>query len=358
MVSNRLEAAVTRELNGYLVKAIEELAGVVGAEAGDDPESTDANNLVDTIVDLLLLNDNDTPETLDDVITKSVRARDVDDLIALNNIVNDRKMAEDLEKQNNDELKLDNILEKIAFQKVDYKRSPKEKKGLGLFIRKGYFVVVLDAGHGGIDSGAVGTMGSREKEINLEFTKMLGRELKKNKKIKVYLSRHSDKYLSISERITKTRELGANLLISIHSDSNTDRTVRGLTVYTLAKSALDMRRRKVANNLIGQNGRRTLKSGLFGTIRDVLRHDNFDESVEFAGTLVQNFGRGNINMLSRAHRSANFGILLASEFPSVLIELGFISNPGDEALLRSEKYKVDLAKYIARSVDTHFLAGL
>jgi N-acetylmuramoyl-L-alanine amidase len=348
----------TGELERRLAKIIEESAEPEGKSAGEPSSGREVDDLIDTVLDLLLEEQGggDVPRTIDDVIWKSVRARDIDDLIMLNNIVDDREIAEDLEKQNNDETDLNILLDRLTVRKVDSRPFRREKRSLPR--GRDYFVVVLDAGHGGIDSGALGALGSKEKDINLEFTRILGKELRKNRRVRVHLLRQGDRYLTIGERITRARGLRANLLISIHSDSNANRAVRGLSVYTLARSALVLRRKKIANRLASQeNGGRALEAGLFNSILGLFRRDSFAESSGFADTLVQNFREGNVSMLPRAHRSANFGILLAQEFPSVLIELGFISNSGDEALLRSEEYRKSLAQHIARAVDLHFLSG-
>jgi N-acetylmuramoyl-L-alanine amidase len=289
------------------------------------------------------------------MISKTVKAKNVDDIIVLNNIVDDRQITEDFERQNNGEEDLDNLLEEIVSKRAgDGRRPPRELK-IPPTKSGGRFVVVLDAGHGGMDPGALGIMGSKEKDINLEFAKILEKELKRDERIKVHLLRHNDVYIGLKDRIIKARDLGANLLISLHSDSNSDRSVRGLTVYRLAETTLNRRRRKIADDVAGQSGG-TVKHEMLGTVMEMFRNDNFGESIKFANTLVRNFKIANVNMLSKVPKSANFGILVAPEFPSVLIELGFISNLNDEMLLKSTKYKIDLAKHIARSVEAHFLA--
>jgi N-acetylmuramoyl-L-alanine amidase len=357
LLTTGVSGPMASELDRYVAKIVE-------ADSGPSSPAVDVSTDTDmayTILDLLSTGDElretgGNSKILDDVIARTVRAKDIDDIITLNNLADDGQITDDLEKQNNGETDLNDLLGELVSKKV--KENGFLRKARGLFSRENvHFVVAIDAGHGGVDPGALGAMGSREKDINLEFARVLGKELRKNRKIRVHLLRHSDNYLSIGERIARARALRVNLLISVHSDSNPNRTVRGLTVYRLAETTLNRRRRKIADSVVSRSGEGGMRYGLLDTLVDMFKNDSFSESVKFASTLARNFRLENINMLSRVPRSANFGILLAHEFPSVLLELGFMSNLSDEMLLRSTEYRKNLAKCIARSIETYFLAS-
>ncbi|MDR1425815.1 MAG: N-acetylmuramoyl-L-alanine amidase [Rickettsiales bacterium] len=324
---------------------------------GRDPAESD--DLVDTILDLLWANDNDkilrdTEISIDSIIDRAIGETDENDVVVSNNTEHYEGLTKDLEKQNNNEINLNSFLENIIFQKKSSESTPRKTKSFFGGDRK-YFVVAIDAGHGGIDSGALGAMGTREKDINLEFAKILGKELRKNKNIKVYLLRQNDKYLSIAERIKKARALNANLFISVHSDASPSKMARGLSVYRLSESGLRTRRKKMADNIVSRMGLKITEHSALAIVMDMLSRDNFYESTRFADVLAQNFRKNNVNMLFPKPRGANFGVLLASEFPSVLIELGFVSNLGDEILLKSKEYRENLARYIAKSVEDCFM---
>jgi N-acetylmuramoyl-L-alanine amidase len=320
-------------------------------------EFADINNFIVDRVSPLEKNEAES-KSISEIIMDNVKANSIDDLFALNNILDDVKITENLEQQNNNGVDLYDFLKEIAKKERDEIKIHDSKKNVNRILPAQHdrrFVLVIDAGHGGRDSGAIGRMGTKEKDINLKFAKGLENELKKIKKIKVHLTRSSDRYLSLSDRIRKSRDLGANLLISVHSDSNINKNIRGLTIYTLARTASDIR---TVNYLRKHNMTMTRsiesyrgKFDIFNTMLDISRHSSMNESNKFAEILSRNFiNSRNIDTVLNPHKYGNFAILLAPEFPSVLIELGFLSNIKDENLLKIESYRTDIAKQIARSI--------
>jgi N-acetylmuramoyl-L-alanine amidase len=298
-------------------------------------------------------------KSIGEIIADSIRANSIEDLFALNNILDDAKITEDLEQQNNSGVDLHDFLGEIAKKGEKGIKVHSSRKNASKVVpparHSRQFVLVIDAGHGGRDSGALGRTGTKEKDINLKFAKILESELRKIKRVEVYLTRSSDRYLSLSGRIKKARNLGANLLISVHSDSNINKNIKGLTVYTLTRMASDVRsvnylrehNMTVTRTIENYRG----KFDIFSTMLDISRYNNLNESNRFAKILSRNFvSSGNVNTLPIPHKYGNFAILLAPEFPSVLIELGFLSNADDERLLKTESYRHNLARQIARSV--------
>jgi N-acetylmuramoyl-L-alanine amidase len=322
-------------------------------------ESTDIDGFIATKVGFRKKDSTEVRDrSMGEIIMDSVRASNIDDLFALNNIGDDATVTENLEQQNNSGIDLYSFLKEIVEEKKDKIRVHSSKKTADGVLpprQDRRFIVVIDAGHGGRDSGAVGRAGTKEKDINLKFARILENELRKNRKIEVHLTRSSDIYLNLSDRIRKSRNLDANLLISVHSDSSTNKNTRGLTVYTLTRTVSDVRSIKYLRDH-NMTMTRTVephggKFDIIRTILDISRYSSLNESNRFAEILSRNFiNSRNINTMPKPHKYGDFAILLAPEFPSVLIELGFLSNVGDEKLLKTESYKVDLAREIAISV--------
>lgn len=224
---------------------------------------------------------------------------------------------------------------------------------------KKYYTVVIDAGHGGKDPGTIGVKKSREKNINLIYAQSLKKALQKYRKIKVVLTRNDDTFYELSERIKIARDHSADLFISLHSDFSGNKKTRGLTVYTLSKKASDTRTAELAN----KENRNDIMVGMdlyneyqetINTLVDLSRVDVLNESKLFANKLINKFHNNELKTTELPHRSANFGVLLAPDFPSVLIELGFLSNVKDEKMLQSYAYRRDVTNTIAKAVAEYF----
>ncbi|EJF88895.1 N-acetylmuramoyl-L-alanine amidase [Bartonella tamiae] len=219
---------------------------------------------------------------------------------------------------------------------------------------KSPFRVVIDAGHGGIDSGAQGVTGILEKDVTLAFARALREELEKNTLIDVFLTRDSDVFLRLNERVEKAREYCADLFISIHADSINTQSLRGATVYTISDQASD----NVARVLAESENKTDLLDGLpadkFPEISDILidltRRETHAFSVSFADQLVQNLSQNNIKLIKNPHRYAGFQVLKAHDIPSVLVELGYLSNKHDEKLISDPAWRFKMAGTIAQSV--------
>lgn len=224
----------------------------------------------------------------------------------------------------------------------------------GTIQRKDRFIVVIDAGHGGIDSGAVGHKGILEKHLTLAFAKSLKAELDKFSGVEAVLSREDDVFISLSGRVRFARERGASLFISLHADSVRERNVRGATVYTISERASD----RVAAQLAESENKSDAIAGLTfddepdnvsNILIDLARRETLGFSVQFARLAVDAIGQVT-NMIKNPHRHAGFRVLRAPDVPSVLIELGFMSNRQDEELLTDPAWREKTAAQIARSV--------
>lgn len=221
------------------------------------------------------------------------------------------------------------------------------------------WVVVIDPGHGGQDPGALSLHGAHEKEITLTAGRELREELKKLGRYRVLLTRDRDVFIRLRDRIAIARTAGADLFVSLHADKIENPEVRGLSVYTLSERASDAE----AAALAEQENKVDLMGGfkLIGEtaevadiLIDLVQRDNMNQSAQVAALLVREL-RAETLLLPRTHRFAGFAVLKSPDVPSALIELGYLSNPTDEHLLRSSKHRRRLAGAIARAIDAYFV---
>ncbi len=233
------------------------------------------------------------------------------------------------------------------------KRETKEKRK---------FLVVLDPGHGGIDTGAAGRRRVQEKKVTLSFAKKLAGKLGQDTKYQVLLTREDDSFVSLTQRLELARKEKADLFISIHADSLRQRNIRGATIYTLSKRGSD----SIARGLARKQNRSDLIAGLAlpkleAPVNDILidltRRETEAFSKRFAQSTVRAMRKG-VRLIRNPLRSADFFVLKAPEVPSVLLELGYLSNTRDEALLSSPKWQNMVADRLKLAIDEFFAPRL
>ena len=219
-------------------------------------------------------------------------------------------------------------------------------------------VIVIDPGHGGADPGALAPSGIYEKDITLAAAKDFKRRLEATKRYDVYLTRESDTFVRLRERIAIARAKNADLFISLHADTLTAKGVRGLSVYTLSEKASD----KEAADLAEKENKADLIAGIDLTsenpnvtniLIDLAQRETMNESARFAGHLVGEL-RHVSQVLPQAHRFAGFAVLKAPDVPSVLLEMGFLSNPLDERALTDPAYRARMADSLVQAVARFF----
>ncbi len=219
-------------------------------------------------------------------------------------------------------------------------------------------VIVLDPGHGGIDSGATGHMGTLEKAVVLDFASVLKRKLEEDGLYDVHLTRTDDTFISLRKRVEIARSLGARLFISIHADSAPQSYVRGATVYTLSERASD----KVAAALAERENSSDILAGVDlteepGEVADILidltRRETKNFSIFLSRAIVGEL-RSAARLIKNPQRSAGFRVLKAHDVPSVLVELGYLSNKHDEKLLTSAEWRERTTDAIAAAVRRFF----
>ena len=219
----------------------------------------------------------------------------------------------------------------------------------------GTFLVAVDAGHGGIDAGATGTDGvTQEKDITLAFAKMLADKLNAQPGIKAFLTRDKDQYLSLSERVTIARQNRASLFISLHADTLKQKDIRGATVYTISDKASDRLAGEVAerenkSDQIAGTETQPPPAAVNDILMDLTRRETQAFSISLAQDVLSSFN-GQIATINNPHRHAGFQVLTAPDVPSILLELGFLSNKDDEKLLLDPDWRQKVVDRLTEAV--------
>ena len=219
------------------------------------------------------------------------------------------------------------------------------------------FVVVIDPGHGGVDPGAIGIGGAREKHIVLAVARRIRDLFRKDPRYRIVLTRSRDTFIPLRGRINIARKAGADIFLSLHADSVSRPTTRGAGVYTLSEKASD----REAASLARKENRVDLIAGVnlsaesdevTSILIDLAQRETMNLSAELAEVLVRHM-KQSTRVRTNPHRFAGFVVLKAPDVPSVLVELGFLSNRTDENLLKTKRGQAVLADAIARAIRTY-----
>jgi N-acetylmuramoyl-L-alanine amidase len=247
----------------------------------------------------------------------------------------------------------DNLYSKKESKKKSFKKSKSSKK------RK---TIIIDPGHGGKDPGTSFQGKLNEKDVVLNFSKTLRKKLI-NDGYRVFLTREKDKFIELKERVEFAKKKGADLFISIHADASKKDTVSGFSVYTLSEKKMDREAEKVAN--LENKGLVFSRKGLIGInltqdrnliqdhqIKEAFKKVN-QSSFEFA-TILVNKVKEKSGLLKRPHRYAGFAVLKSPNYPSVLVELGFITNDKDRNNLRSKNWQSNVANKFVDAINENY----
>ncbi|HKN30327.1 MAG TPA: N-acetylmuramoyl-L-alanine amidase [Roseiarcus sp.] len=220
-------------------------------------------------------------------------------------------------------------------------------------------VIVLDPGHGGADSGARGLGGVQEKTLVYEFCAELKRQLDATRRYSVVMTRDGDQYVDLDDRIEIARAANASLFVSVHADILSEAAdVSGSTVYTAADRASDAEAARIAarENAAGggpRGGKRLDDPDVTDILFDLKRRETRAYAHIFSRGLVESL-RGAAKLNRNPERSAGFVVLRAPEFPSVLIELGYLSNAQDVQALTSAEWRAKTAAAVVNAIDAFF----
>ncbi len=220
-------------------------------------------------------------------------------------------------------------------------------------------VIVIDAGHGGQDPGAVAAGNLYEKTITLAAARELKDILEKSGRYTVKLTRDSDKFIRLSNRVKLARKYGGDLFISIHADSIDKHTVRGASVYTLSDKASDAQTARLAArenkaDLIGGVDLTHEDEDVADILIDLAMRDTMNQSKFLANTLVHHLQKNSVRTLPNAHRYAGFAVLKAPDIPSVLAEIGFMSNRTEARNLNTKNYRKKIVNALKSGIDAYF----
>lgn len=220
-------------------------------------------------------------------------------------------------------------------------------------------VIAIDAGHGGKDPGASGSRGVREKDIVMQIARRLETELKTYPGFRPVLVRSNDTFLSLRERTTRAREAEADLFVSIHADAYSDSRARGATVYVLSeKGASDEAGRRLAQreneaDLVGGVSLAEQDSDIASVILDITQSAAISASMSAADNIIDELGSVT-RMRKTDVQHAGFVVLKSPDIPSLLIETAYLSNPKEEAELRSAGHQTKLAEALASGIARYF----
>ena len=219
--------------------------------------------------------------------------------------------------------------------------------------------IALDPGHGGEDPGAIGSAGSKEKDVVLAIAKRLKHKLEQQDNVRVMLTRDADFFVPLQVRVQKARNVQADLLVSIHADAFIKKTARGSSVFVLSDKGASsttaswLANKENAADLIGGVNIKTHDKQLASVLLDLSTTAQINDSLKLGNAVLKEIG--GINRLHKGSvEQAGFVVLKAPDIPSILIETAFISNPEEEARLTDENYQDELANAIVKGIKRYF----
>ena len=224
-------------------------------------------------------------------------------------------------------------------------------------------LVVIDAGHGGVDPGAISPVdGRREKDVTLRIARAIRDELLRSGRVRVALTRDDDRFLVLQERYGIARKLKANLFISVHCDSVGSGDASGATVYTLSEVASDKESARLAArenkaDIISGVNLASTSADISSILIDLTQRETMNSSASFARLLGRE-AQPLMPVKPNFHRMASLVVLKAPDMPSILFETGYISNAKDAAFIDSNEGRQRIAESVRRAVDIHFARRL
>ncbi|WP_251358132.1 N-acetylmuramoyl-L-alanine amidase [Kangiella sp. TOML190] len=250
---------------------------------------------------------------------------------------------------------LDDKKQSLAQEKPKKEATKKQQRDI---------IIAIDAGHGGEDPGARGPTGAREKKITLALAQALAKEINKEKGLKAILTRSGDYYLSLRKRTAIARQHRADLFVSVHADSFTNKKARGASVWILStrgatsEAARWLKKQEADSELLGGVNSNVKLSEYDKPIAEVLLDLQMSHSIEASLTLGKEVHRKIAKVAPKMHKNHveknSFVVLKNPDIPSILVESGFISNPQEEKLLKTKNYRNKLAKAVKDGIKNYF----
>ena len=218
-------------------------------------------------------------------------------------------------------------------------------------------LVVIDAGHGGHDPGALGSNGEREKDLTLALARAIRDELIAGGRVRVALTREDDRFLVLQDRAQIARGVKADLFISVHADSAPGSEAAGATIYTLSevasgRTAAALAARENRADVINGVNLASESSDVSSILIDLAQRETMNSSARFAELVYRE--AGTMPFKRDYHQMAGFAVLKAPDTPAILLEAGYISNPADVVRLSSVPGRKSIAVALRKAIDVHF----
>jgi N-acetylmuramoyl-L-alanine amidase len=217
-------------------------------------------------------------------------------------------------------------------------------------------LIVIDAGHGGKDPGASGHGNTLEKHVTLAYARALQQALLRTGDYNVAMTRSADDYVYLHDRVRMAREADGDMFISLHADSALEEYAKGLSVYTVSEKSSDAEAAKLARTENASDEIGGIKFAednpeIADILIDLASRDTRIKSTQFAEIIAGEAKKSGIHLLKNPNRFAGFRVLKAPDIPSVLVEIGFLSNQEDEALLQQKLHREKVVAMLVRAVD-------
>jgi len=219
-------------------------------------------------------------------------------------------------------------------------------------------LVVIDPGHGGVDPGARSLSGIYEKRISLDYALELKSQLEATGRYRVAMTRERDIFIRLRDRMAMAQSVGGDIFVSLHANNHDSPKIRGVSVYTLSENASDAE----AEALAAKENKADVIAGInladqtevvSKILIDLAQRETMNLSKRFANGLVGEVGHV-AKLLGNTHRYAGFAVLKSPTVPSVLVEIGYLSHPEEEALIRSPKHRERLMAALIKALDSYF----
>lgn len=229
--------------------------------------------------------------------------------------------------------------------------APSAKKG-----KRGKFTIMIDPGHGGVDPGAIGRRyKTREKDINLKVARLLQKKINAMPGYRAKLTRSTDVFVKLRDRIRRAQRAGADLFVSLHADSHNNRHLRGASVYVLSEKASDREAASLARHvnrgdMVAGMELKEEESDVRDILIDLTQRETLNSSALLAKEVLLSVRESSVSVRSKKTKFAGFVVLKAPDIPSILVELSYLSNEFDEKMLRSKRGQERLATAIAQGL--------
>ena len=258
----------------------------------------------------------------------------------------------------NDKISLSETKKQINLNQINFNSSPlKRPKNYRASKLEKKIIVFIDPGHGGKDPGAIGALGTLEKDLTLKASLLIAKVLNNNRQINALLSRTGDYFIPLRKRIELAKKNKADIFISIHADSSKNKKASGISVFSLSDVASDKEAQRLAkkenevDKILGL--KESIKDPLiYGSLIKMFQRESMNDSSILAKNIISNLKETKL-AVNRGHRFAGFAVLKSYDIPSVLIEIGFLSNKQEEKKMLNNIYMKNLSQGLANAIESY-----